>query len=100
MRRAHGADSSASLSIRRIHYSAELAHSCVRQECAALSPAPVFIRLNRRPRFPVGLPPPLRLPLVPVLLAFGQRQLALHPPLAEIEPGGDERMPLDLRLRE
>ncbi len=46
----------------------------------------------------VGLAAALGLALVPVLLALGQGQFALYPPVAEIKPGGDERVPLDLRL--
>jgi len=50
--------------------------------------------------FAVGFAAALGLALVPVLLAFGHGQLALHPPMAEVEPGGDERVALDLRLGE
>jgi len=48
--------------------------------------------------FAVGLAAPLRLPLVPVLLALGHGQFALHPPVAEVKPRRDERVALDLRL--
>jgi hypothetical protein len=50
--------------------------------------------------FAVGLPPLLGLALVPVLLALGNGQFALDPPVAEVKPGGDERVALDLRLGE
>ena len=38
--------------------------------------------------------------LVPVLFALGHGQFAFHPPVAKIEPGGDERVAFDLRLLE
>ena len=46
----------------------------------------------------VGLAAALGLALVPVLFALGDGQFALHPPVAKVKPGGDERMALDLRL--
>src|SRR6201996_2450100 len=48
--------------------------------------------------FPVGFPALDRLALVPVLLALGDGQLALHAAVPEIKPGRDERMAFDLRL--
>ena len=56
----------------------------------ALSSAALAAR-DRRPGLAVVLAAPLRLPLVPVLLPLGNRQFALHPPVAKIEPGWDER---------
>jgi hypothetical protein len=50
--------------------------------------------------FAVGLAAAFGLALVPVLFALGHGQFALHPPVAEVKPGGDERVTLDLRLRE
>ncbi len=50
--------------------------------------------------FAVGLAAAFGFALVPVLLALGHGQLALHPSVAEVKPGGDERVALDLRLGE
>src|ERR1700751_4490381 len=48
--------------------------------------------------FAIGFAAALGFALIPVLFAFGDGQLALHLAAAKVEPGGDERMTLDLRL--
>lgn len=53
---------------------------------------------HRGAGFAVGFAAALGFALVPVLLAFCDGQFAFHPAVAEVEPSGDERMPLDLRL--
>ena len=53
---------------------------------------------NRGAGLPVGLAALYGFALVPVLLAFGHGHLAFHTTVAEIKPGGDERMTFDLRL--
>jgi len=65
----------------------------------AISPRifPLVLR-DSGPGLAVGLAAALGFALVPVLFAFGDSQFALDPPIAEIKPGGDERMSLELRL--
>ena len=48
--------------------------------------------------FAVGLAAAFGFPLVPVLFALGKGQFALDASVAEVKPGGDERVSLDLRL--
>ena len=48
----------------------------------------------------VGFAAALGFPLVPVLFALGDGDFALYPAVAEVKPGGDERVTLDLRLGE
>ncbi len=55
---------------------------------------------NRLPRFFVRRPSPLRLPLIPLLLAASQRQLNLHPTPFKIKASRDQRQPPLLRLAE
>ncbi len=68
--------------------------------CWALLVVFVLVGFDGGGGFAVGFAAALGFALVPVLLAFGEGQLALHPPFAEVEAGGDERMSLDLRLGE
>ena len=64
----------------------------------SLPPHPMLIRVDRRPRLAIRLPPLFGFALVPVLFALGDGEFALDPAVFEVEAGGDERMPLDLRL--
>jgi len=64
-----------------------------------LSAHAVFAGIDRGAGLAVGLAAALGFALVPVLLAFSHSKFAFHPPIFEVEPGGDERMSLDLRLR-
>src|SRR5437588_8297097 len=49
---------------------------------------------NRSLGLVVGLPLAFRGPLIPLLLAFGQRQFALHPSLAKIKPSRNQGISL------
>src|ERR1700726_3662687 len=50
------------------------------------------------PRFFIRRSPPLRLPLIPQLLAFSQRQLNLYFAVLEVHPHRNQRQSLLLRL--
>ena len=63
-----------------------------------LAVAAVLAGVDGGAGFAVGLAASLGFALVPVLLALGQGQFSLHTPVAEVKPGGDERVSLDLRL--
>ena len=65
-----------------------------------LSPHAVLIGVDGGPRLPVGFAPALGFALVPVLLALGDGDFALEPPVPEVKARGDERVTLHLRLRE
>jgi hypothetical protein len=54
--------------------------------------------IDRRPGFLIRFAPLLGLALIPVLLALGNGKFAFDPAISEVKPGGNERMPLDLRL--
>jgi len=60
--------------------------------------AAMFIGVDGGAGFAVGLAAALGFSLVPVLFTLGQGQFALDTPIAEVKPGGDERVSLDLRL--
>jgi hypothetical protein len=60
----------------------------------------VFAGVDGGARFAVGFTAALGFALVPVLLALGDGQFAFDAPIAEVKAGGDERVPLHLRLRE
>src|ERR1022692_161027 len=62
--------------------------------CSSTLPAPS----DRLTRFFVCRLTPFCLALVPVLLAFRQSQLHLHPTIAEVQPRWDQRQSLLLRL--
>ena len=63
-----------------------------------LSAHAVFAGVDGGAGFAVGFAAALGFALVPVLLALGDGQFALDAAVAEVKPGGDERMTLDLRL--
>ena len=65
-----------------------------------LAPHLMFAQVDGGAGIAVGLAALFGLALVPVLLALGHGQFAFDPPVAEVKPGGDERVALDLRLGE
>lgn len=73
---------------------------CLIELLAGLPAHAVFAGVDGGAGLAVGFVAALGFALIPILLAFGDGQLALDAAITEVEAGGDERMTLDLRLGE